>query len=82
MSKRVNIRISESCYDFLRIKAFNENRTMSAIADEIISERASVYKQDSLFPSQSLEHLTLILESGDIEPLKRFAAELDGVLNG
>ena len=82
MSKRVNIRISESCYDFLRTKAFNENRTMSAVADEIISERASSYKQGSLFPSKSLEQLTLILESGDIEPLKRFAAELDGVLNG
>lgn len=82
MSKRVNIRISESCYDFLRTKAFNENRTMSAVADEIISERASAYRQDSLFPSKSLEQLTLILESGDIEPLKRFAAELDGVLNG
>ena len=82
MSKRVNIRISESSYDFLRIKAFNEDRTMSAVADEIISERASSYKQNSLFPSKSLEQITLILESGDIEPLKRFAATLDGVLNG
>lgn len=81
MSKRVTLKVSDTAYEYLRERAFNERLTMSQIADKIISDDAYANRQQKLFPVQS-ELVAFEIDHKDLNPFKRCIAELSAVLNG